>query len=508
MAAAETGRERNAGSGPWRKLAFALLTLAYFLYFNWNGLWARFAADDMMNMVGCWRPAPARLLLDALLPWHGAYRPMAGLFYLPLHHFFGLNPLPYHAVMLAILLGNLYLVYRFALRIGCGELQAGLATLLVAYHAGLSMLYYNTSFIYDVLCFAFYMGAFLCYARVRAQGRLLRGSDTALVMGLYLCALDSKEMALTLPIVLLAYEWIYGDGWPAAWTRKGIAAWLRGPERVVLYCVVLNLLYLDGKVFGSDALTQNAAYRPDLSLHRVFEFEKTAMGDLFLSWDTFNSLGVAAVWVLVAWLAWRRPRPVLRFCWVFLMLTPLPLAVLEGRGAACLYIPLAGWAAFAAVVLTDVASRAARFLAEEPVFRRAGYAGLFAAILCTSFYLWAKKNDYLRRQFARVAMADLGKQTADAIQQLRTLNPHVKSNTDVVFLHDPFEGWDMSFIAELWFCDKTLRFHLQSKVPLSPQDMATMTVFDFQNGRLVQVSASPAPANSKPDATPTTAPDL
>jgi hypothetical protein len=508
MAAAETGRERNAGSGPWRKLAFALLTLAYFLYFNWNGLWARFAADDMMNMVGCWRPAPARLLLDALLPWHGAYRPMAGLFYLPLHHFFGLNPLPYHAVMLAILLGNLYLVYRFALRIGCGELQAGLATLLVAYHAGLSMLYYNTSFIYDVLCFAFYMGAFLCYARVRAQGRLLRGSDTALVMGLYLCALDSKEMALTLPIVLLAYEWIYGDGWPAAWTWKGIAAWLRGPGRVVLYCVVLNLLYLDGKVFGSDALTQNAAYRPDLSLHRVFEFEKTAMGDLFLSWDTFNSLGVAAVWVLVAWLAWRRPRPVLRFCWVFLMLTPLPLAVLEGRGAACLYIPLAGWAAFAAVVLTDVASRAARFLAEEPVFRRAGYAGLFAAILCTSFYLWAKKNDYLRRQFARVAMADLGKQTADAIQQLRTLNPHVKSNTDVVFLHDPFEGWDMSFIAELWFCDKTLRFHLQSKVPLSPQDMATMTVFDFQNGRLVQVSASPAPANSKPDATPTTAPDL
>src|ERR1039458_2202032 len=294
MAAAATQRELRAGIGHWRKPAFALLILTYFLYFNWNGLWARFAADDMMNMVGCWRPAPARLLLDALLPWHGAFRPMAGLFYLPLHHFFGLNPLPYHAGMLAILLGNLYVVYRFALRIGCGELQAGLATLILAYHAGLSMLYYNTSFIYDVLCFAFYMGAFLCYARVRAQGRLLRGSDTALVMGLYLCALDSKEMALTLPIMLLAYEWIYGDGWPAAWTRKGIAAWLHGPGRVVLYCVVLNLLYLDGKVFGSDALTQNAAYRPDLSLHRVFEFEKTAMGDLFLSWDTFNSLGVVA----------------------------------------------------------------------------------------------------------------------------------------------------------------------------------------------------------------------
>src|ERR1035441_4878968 len=329
MAAEATEREKSAGSRPWRKLGFALLTVAYFLYFNWNGLWVHFGADDMMNMAYCWRPGPARLLLGALLPWHAAYRPTAGLFYLPLLHFFGLNPLPYHAVMLAILLGNLYLMYRFALRIGCGELQAGLATLMLAYHAGLSMLYYNTAFIYDVLCFSFYMGAFLCYARVRAQGRLLRGSDTALVMGLYLCALDSKEMALTLPIVLLAYEWIYGDGWPAAWTRKELAGWLRGPGRVTLYCAVLNLLYLDGKAFGPNALMQNAAYRPVLSPHRVLEFEKTAMGDLFLSWEKFNSFGVLAVCVLVAWLAWRRPSPALRFSWIFLMLTPLPLAVLE-----------------------------------------------------------------------------------------------------------------------------------------------------------------------------------
>jgi hypothetical protein len=491
MAAAATGREQNAGGGPWRKLAFALLTLAYFLYFNWNGLWVRFAADDMMNMAGSWRLPPTRILLDLSMPWRGAYRPMGSLFYLPLLKAFGLNPLPYHAVMLGILLGNLYLMYRFARRIGCGELQAALATLIVAYHAGLSMLYYNTAFIYDVLCFSFYMGAFLCYARVRARGRLLRGSETALVMGLYLCALDSKEMALTLPIVLLAYEWIYGDRGPAGWTPREIAGWLRGPLRVMLYCGALNLVYLYGKAFGPDAMMQTAAYRPVLSLHRVFAFERGAMGDLFLSWEKFDWRGVVALWVALLYLAWRRPRPVLRFCWVFLMLTPLPLAVLEGRGAACLYIPLAGWAVFAAVVLTDVAGAVARFLAEEPLFRRAGYAGLLAVILCTSFFFWAKKNDYLRREFVRVAMADLGRPTADAIQQLRALNPHLKSNTDVVFLHDPFDGWDMSFIAELWFRDRSLRFHLQSKVPLSPEDLAKMTVFDFQDGRLVQVTAPP-----------------
>src|ERR1039457_4392030 len=176
----------------WRKLAFALLTLTYFLYFNWDGLWAQFAADDMMNMALYWRLAPGRMLLDLVMPWRGAYRPMGSLFYLPLLQCFGLNPIPYHAAMLALLMGNLYLLYRFARRIGCGELQAGLATLTVAYHAGLSMLYYSTAFIYDVLCFSFSLGAFLCSVQVRAQGRLLRGGETVLVMGLYLCALNSK----------------------------------------------------------------------------------------------------------------------------------------------------------------------------------------------------------------------------------------------------------------------------------------------------------------------------
>jgi hypothetical protein len=176
---------------------------------------------------------------------------------------------------------------------------------------------------------------------------------------------------------------------------------------------------------------------------------------------------------------------------VFLMLTPLPLAVLEGRGAACLYIPLAGWAVFAAVVMTDVAGAAARFLADEPLFRRAGYAGLFAAILCMSFFFWARKNDYQRREFVRGAMADLGRQTGDMIQQLRTLNPHIKSGAHVAFLNDPFDDWDMSFIAELWFRDKSLQFHLQRKVPLPPEELAKMTVFDFQDGRLVQITVPP-----------------
>src|SRR4051812_11225827 len=43
-------------------------------------------------------------------------------------------------------------------------------------------------------------------------------------------------------------------------------------------------------------------------------------------------------------LAFRRPRPVLRFCWAFLLIAPLPIEFLQGRGSASLYIPFIGWA--------------------------------------------------------------------------------------------------------------------------------------------------------------------
>jgi hypothetical protein len=252
------GSDQRAVSVSWRKLAFALLILAYFLYFTWDGLRVQFAADDMMNMTSYWRMPPIRMVLHVFMPWLGVFRPMAGLFYMPLLKVFGLNPIPYHAVMLAILMGNLCLVYRFARRVGCSELQAGLATVAAAYHAGLSMLFYSTAFIYDVLCFTFYMAAFLCYTRVRAQGRLLRGRETALVIGLYLFAVDSKEMALTLPLVLLAYEWVYHPkygGQPAAWTPMGAIRWQLGAGRVMVYCGALNLVFLYGFAHGPNALT-------------------------------------------------------------------------------------------------------------------------------------------------------------------------------------------------------------------------------------------------------------
>ena len=44
------------------------------------------------------------------------------------------------------------------------------------------------------------------------------------------------------------------------------------------------------------------------------------------------------------------------------------------------------------------------------------------------------------------------------IQQFRALHPHVRPHSHVVFLNDPFSEWDMLFIADLWFRDRTVKF--------------------------------------------------
>lgn len=194
------------------------------------------------------------------------------------------------------------------------------------------------------------------------------------------------------------------------------------------------------------------------------------------------------VWAILFYLAWRRHRPALRLCWIFMAVTPLPIEFLEGRGNACLYIPLAGWAVFASVVFMDVACSVAGFFADEPIFRRLGRRGLLALIVAVGVFLWAHENRRLQQSFVKPAMADSGRLTSEVIQQFRALNPRVRHGSQVVFLSDPFTGYDITFIAELWFRDRSLTIWQQRFDMLPPSKLAKMDyLFAFENGRLVQV---------------------
>jgi hypothetical protein len=241
-------------------------------------------------------------------------------------------------------------------------------------------------------------------------------------------------------------------------------------------------------VFGIDPLTNYPGYWPVFSLARFTDFHIRALSDLLRSWDYFGWHGVLLVWAILFYLAWRRHRPALRFCWIFMAVTPLPIEFLEGRGNACLYIPLAGWAVFAAVVFTDLALSVAGFLEHVPIFRRLGRRGLLALIVAVGVFFWAHENRRLQQSSVKPAMDGLGRLTWEVIQQFRALDPRVRHGAQVVFLSDPFTDYDMTFIAELWFRDRSLTIWLQRFDMLPASKLAQMDyLFAFEDGRLVQV---------------------
>jgi hypothetical protein len=303
---------------------------------------------------------------------------------------------------------------------------------------------------------------------------------------LVLCALNSKEMAMTLPAVLLSYEWIYHGplvGHASACPRRARLAYCFP----ILIAAVLTLLDLYGKIFGYDALTGMEGYRPVFTWGRFVAYQKTFLGDAAF-WRP-GGLGLAVFWTVLSYLAWRPgARPILRFSWTFLVLTPLPIAFLPGKSQACLYIPMLGLALFSAVVIVDWADALAGRLTGEPLLRHFRRPVLAAGLIALAVLGWGREN--LRRQqlLVRPVMSSLGAETWQVIQQFRALNPHVGPHSHVVFLNDPFTEWDMLFIADLWFRDRSVTVHLQRLNPLPQGDLdAAQAVFDYRDGKLLRL---------------------
>ena len=63
-----------------------------------------------------------------------------------------------------------------------------------------------------------------------------------------------------------------------------------------------------------------------------------------------------------------------------------------------------------------------------------------------------------------------------------------RPNSTVVFLDDPFEGFDMAFIAELWFRQPGLNIRLHKKTPFTAEELAKADhLFSYEQGKLAQL---------------------
>lgn len=478
------GKKQTAAPIRYRNFLIAIFFVAYFLFFNWESIGVHFAIDGFGNIGHYYNIPPWQLVVSQFVPWRGDVRPLGALFYLPIYHFAGLNPAPYQAVLMALMLVNVFLVYRFALLLGSGVTAAFVAALLISYHSGMSNLYYNGAFVFDVLCLLFYLAAFNYYATIRNRGRLLRTREKVLALTLFLCALSSKEMAVTLPITILVYEWLYHR--PKLHDARSLAKWIWGPGQMVLLTGILTALATYGKISGPEAMITSDAYRPVLTAERLKAFQQIFLQDVFLSWAWFPTWKeLLLIWGGLALFAlWRAKRTPIPFLVAWLVVTPIPIEFLMGKRAACLALPMVAWAILAGVLLADIAG--AIVLLGQKVGRMPGLVAraLAVGIVAVPLFLWAREQRSLQRRIIWSAMATTGVENWDLIQQLEQ-TPRPLPGQRALFLGSPVGKVDLFFLAQLWVHDRSIDVLVD---PPQPGENARIDrIYEFRDRKLAIV---------------------
>jgi len=424
---------RRRWAPPWAPGALAgLAPLGLFLLMAGSGLRSDFFPDDMMNIYSAWRESWRSHLESNLLFFAGHHRPLGSLLYRALFEIAGLRPLPFRLVCFGLLMANLWVTYRTIRALSGSGPAAFLGALLAAYHAYLSDLYYSSATIYDLLCYLFFYAALAYYVVGRKRGRPgIR--QLAAVGSLCVLALNSKEMAASLWVLLAGYEVVFVGRQERDFRAAGL-------------CGGLAVCSLLPKLAGEGPLSGNAAYEPSAgwALANLGHY----LGMLFYRHRAFSGLGAGLV-LAGTWLAacLLRRRPAVAFAALIVTVTPLPVLVIAPRSLYVFYVPMLGWWLLGAVLLWEAFGVGGVRASARPFVAAAVCAGVLLPL------------HWYRRPFGDAWVEGEGRKVREVLAELDRRLPDLPAGSRVLFVDDPFAEDDfiLTFLLRLRYADPTIR---------------------------------------------------
>jgi hypothetical protein len=469
------------------------ILVAWFAWFIRPALFNGFNNDDAMNMHQFFRSGWPEVIRKALVFFEPSYRPVGGAMYKAGYDLFGYEPLPLHLAIAAVLLGNIFLAWRFG-EIASGSAAVGfLCAFASAYHARMPNLYYAPAFLYDVLCFSFYFSALNLYLAVRTRGETPSWKRLAAILGLFVLALGSKEIAVTFPVVLLLYEAACHP--PASLRAPDIRAWLRGPALPSLLAGAVTAAFLAGKFRGPEAMHLTAGYAVTPTLGHIMAEQATYLNDIFYApydWPWFTPALAVVFWLAILGYSFFARSRCLRWACLSAIVAPLPVAVLTGRTGSSLYIPLAFYALIAAVLFRDLCAAAGSVLAPCST-RTAATAVLAACGVCAFAAMVVYQNRFTTQQMLEPTL--LNKHIA---AEIRRVLPKVPLRTKALYRNDLTEFWDTYFITELIWGDRTSLVWLQPKARFPQKEIDGMDyLLEFAPDRTLHMVRSPGAATRR-----------
>jgi hypothetical protein len=448
----------------------------YFFRLTRHALRLGFSGDDLMNLHRSWFfPLPALFKANLLFFLPSDFiRPLGSVWYRVIYYFAGFHGAAFHASDLAILLANIFLTYSVARRLSGSRLAALAAALLSCYRRNSESLYFDTGYIYDTLCYFFMFAALLWYIAIRQRNRVPGIGETAAMLVLFICALNSKEMAVALPVVLALYELLYER-------RRSL--------RTLIAMGAITAAFI---AFRTGALAAEDAYRPIFTWARFMQTNGHFLDDLFNVDSKFTPMLVVAFWgalLIAAVIAKSKP---LLFSWAFFMITAMPIAFVLPRGASQYYIPTFGCALYAGCALAALATWVSRCIKAQPYWVERAAAACLLLAIAWPLYAYYKK----------VGMRDATSMSEESpvwmslSADLLALRPTMPPDARLLFLHDPMrpDFEDLIFLVRLSYRDRSLTIDRARRLPQMPsprQMQGYDAVFDYRSGRLIEI---PQPA--------------
>jgi len=461
----------------------------FFLFFTWRGLLVYYTGDDMMNLYGYLDKPVSALVKGNIFFWTPYYRPFGGIVYRSLYALFGFNPYPTYVVFFAALLVNLLLAYLVLSRIGGSREIGAIATLIFAFHGKFDYLYYNAGSMYDAFCFLFYFLALLIYLQARLQGRLLGVWETLGFLACFICALNSKEMAPTLPVMLLLYELIWHP--PDFRSFRALLRWTIREGRMALVGALCVLIYLPAKL-STQGLASDEAYVPHYTWSRYIGDTGTYLAELLyrsnpnvplgvLPLTPLTVAGIFAVLIAIALVIRARAA---WFGLLFFTIGLLPVSFVSPRLGFVLYLPLAGMALFAAVCLVSIKDK---FRALIPSLRavspRSAAVGLFIVIAVIVSIIahehWPTAPDPRYSPYRLTAT------------ELQRLYPRLPHGSRLLFVHAALVDWDLLFLVRILYRDFDLYITMLDGPQAQRIPVAQLGhydhIFTLENGHYVEL---------------------
>jgi len=427
----------------------ALMICAYFLALAGQGLSAGFTTDDLVNLTTYGNQSAAALTKANILYFSPAYRPMGALFYRPMFALVGFWPLPYRVFCFLLLVGNLGLIWLTVRSITQSSEIAAVSTLIGAFHPRLVDLYWNNGAIYDILCFTFYLGALLYYVGARREGPILNVRVTAVFMVLYLGALNSKEMAVTLPVLLILYELIYFP--PATFGARQVGKWAATNCRVAVTAGVLTVPYVWAKLLPQSLFSQLPSFHLDVSLGQFLATYGAYLDALFYRDHWFGRIQTAVLLAVMLGIALLLRSRHLGFAWSIVLVSFLPIAFIPMRAAYVLYIPLAGWSMYAAALLVSLRDLLFSFRKPAgPVAWREFALFVLVLVFLSRAYRVQRLRMYGELTLGQPAIRSL-------LAGLDQINPRFPRGTRILVINDPLpHPYEFMLLLRLYCRDSTL----------------------------------------------------